>query len=72
MIMEPFSNFVKMDRKIISAKRPFWRHPIFPWGWYSLTNDSPTVFKTQIIKTDGCYKPGDGGDRIYNFLKKRF
>ena len=48
------------DKPLIIAKRPFWRHPVFPWGWYSLTQDriSPD---NSVIFPDGYYKPKDGG-----------
>lgn len=55
-----------MNRKIIVTRRPFWRHPFFPWGWYSLTSDD--LMHLEQVKVDGYNKPGDGCERTYIFV----
>jgi len=49
-------------KPVIATKRPFWRSPLFPWGWYSLLSDE---IKAETIETDGHVKPGDGGAGLY-------
>jgi hypothetical protein len=50
---------VYKGKKVIIMPRPWYRHPIFPWGWYSLTKDKVDVSK--ILEADGYYSPDDGG-----------
>lgn len=52
-------------KPVIAAKRPFWRHPIFPWGWYSLSHDA-CLLSYHWIKTDGHDRPYDRGGMSYN------
>ena len=47
------------DKPLIIAKRPFWRHPVFPWGWYSLLDILPKDDGEQY-ECEGHRKPGDG------------
>ena len=62
-------------KTLIVCSRPWWRHPILPWGWYSLLLDQlPTDielvadgFKTPddlnggkyILRAEPDYDPGD-------------
>lgn len=52
-------------KKLIVARRPWWRHPIFPWGWYSLVMDSFDVSQPLIV--DGYHAVGDGGGGAYRY-----
>jgi hypothetical protein len=45
-------------KPVIVQKRPWWRNPIFPWGWYSMTQDN---ISDKFIMTEGYYKLNDGG-----------
>lgn len=45
-------------KPLIVASRPFWRHPYWAWGWYSLTQDA---LHDEWLDADGYFKPGDGG-----------
>ena len=47
-------------KPLIIQKRPWWRHPIFPWGWYSLSQDVLLIVGSRF-NADGCYSPDDGG-----------
>lgn len=51
-------------KKLIIAKRPWWRHPIFPWGWYSLCMDKLEGGK---FEADGHYCDNDGGGGQFAF-----
>jgi len=46
------------NKPLIIAKRPFWRHPIFSFGWYSICQDD--IYGDDIT-AEGFFKPGDGG-----------
>ena len=48
------------NKPLIIAKRPWWRNPMFPWGWYSLVQDGIPTDKAPIFP-DGYYEPKDGG-----------
>lgn len=41
-------------KKVIIQKRPWYRNPIFPWGWYSIMQDK---IDAKIIEADGYYVP---------------
>lgn len=45
------------NKPVIVKRRPWWRHPVFPWGWYSLSQDR---LASNSIHTEGFYRPGDG------------
>jgi len=42
------------NKPLIIAKRPWWRHPVFPWGWYSLKQDN--IFSGDV---EGYDKPNN-------------
>lgn len=46
-------------KPVIVAKPPFWRHHIFPWGWYSVLDIE--VSENEVVNTSGFWKPNDGG-----------
>ena len=46
------------NKPVIIQKRPWYRHPVFPWGWYSMSID-PLLGFDGFAK--GFYKPNDGG-----------
>lgn len=46
-------------KPLIVGKRPWWRHHIFQWGWYSLSQDRLPI--REQLEADGHYFPGDGG-----------
>jgi len=46
-------------KPLIVAPRPWWRHRIFPWGWYSLSQDALPTYGE--MNADGHYSPNDGG-----------
>lgn len=55
--------------KPVILERPrwrFWRHSIFPWGWYDLSQ-IPVDEEVYHIMTSGDEKPGDGGGGLYIF-----
>lgn len=52
------SNMYK-GKPVIIGNRPKWRHPVFPWGWYSLTKDGHRIEMTDGITADGYYNPSD-------------
>ena len=43
--------------------RPWWRHPVFPWGWIGF-ND----IKDGNYDFCGFYKPNDGGACSYKMV----
>lgn len=53
-------------KPVIASPVPFWRNHIFPWGWYELKNLPLNV--GDVISSDGCYSPGDGGDNTYEVV----
>ena len=53
-------------KPLIVATRPWWRHPIFPWGWYSIKQEP---IEGALIYADGYHKPGDGGGGLFSFVK---
>ena len=46
-------------KPVIVGERPWWRHPRWAWGWYSLSQDA---IDGESIAADGHYEPGDCGD----------
>lgn len=54
--------------KPIVIDRPWWRHPIFPWGWRSLRKDVRPQ-DGQTIELSGRYAPGDGGGGVFTYLE---
>ena len=44
------------NKPVIIGYRPWWRNPVFPWGWYSIIQDN--IFCSDI---DGHFRPNDGG-----------
>jgi len=48
------------NKPLIIGHRPWYRHPIFPWGWYSMTQDNIST-ETGVIEADGYYADSDGG-----------
>lgn len=50
-------------KPVIVGHRPWWRHPVFPWGWYSLIADNLTTNESggPLIEADGYCTPQDGG-----------
>ena len=46
------------DKPLIVQKRPWWRHHVFPWGWYSLRN--MRFLEGDTFDVDGYYRPDDG------------
>ena len=62
------------DKPLIVQKRPWWRHPVFPWGWYSLVQDSTslsgmtfTLNSGPTFHAEGQYSPYDGGGGYFTF-----
>jgi len=55
-------------KPVIIAHRPWWRSTIFPWRWYSLTQDNLAFEKT--IMADGYYANGDNGGGEFYWAKK--
>lgn len=55
-------------KKLIIHERPWWRHPIFPWGWYSLKQDK--VIGDEV-RADGFAMPSDGGGGLYQWVTKK-
>jgi hypothetical protein len=51
-------------KKVITMNRPWYRHPIFPWGWYSLVQDKIDAVD---VMSDGFYKPNDGGGGRFKY-----
>lgn len=49
-------------KPVVVTPRPWYRHPIFPWGYYSLVNDK---IDRQFIQVDGYNIPGDGCTTLY-------
>ncbi len=49
--------------KPLVVSRPWWRHPIFPWGWYSTVRDN--VDRPGEHEVDGYLRPGDSGRGIF-------
>lgn len=48
--------------KPLIVERPwwkFWRHSIFPWGWYQISD--VRLSDSEEVITDGRNKPNDGG-----------
>mgnify|MGYP001560874679 CR=1 FL=1 len=58
-------------KPIIIGARKWWRHPAFPWGWYSVVTDWRKLPKT-TINALGYYSPGDGGYSIVIWNGKYF
>lgn len=54
------------NKPLIIAKRPWWRNPIFPWGWYSLTMDS---LSGDSFNVDGYYCPADSGGSTFIWVE---
>ena len=54
------------DKPLIIAKRPFWRHPVFPWGWYSLVQDD---MRGDDFTADGYYSPNDSGGSTFIWVE---
>jgi hypothetical protein len=52
------------NKKVIIMRRPLWRHPVFPWGWYSLMHDK---FEGDEVMSDGYLTPNDGGGGLFKF-----
>ena len=40
--------------------RPWYRHPYFPWGWYSICRDNGKFKIGENVYADGYKKPFDG------------
>ncbi|CAJ0710576.1 hypothetical protein ACPCHQ_11895 [Ralstonia thomasii] len=53
-------------KKLIVGHRPWWRHPIFPWGWYSLSKDR--FDGASPLCVDGYHAPSDGGGGKYEYV----
>jgi hypothetical protein len=51
-------------KPLIIAKRPWWKHPIFPWGVYSLTMDRLSGDK---FEADGYFTEKDGGAGVFEY-----
>jgi hypothetical protein len=47
-------------KPVIIQKRPWYRSPVFPWGWYSLIQDNLMEIG-KVIDADGYFKPNDNG-----------
>lgn len=45
-------------KPVIIQTRPWYRHHVLPWGWYSLFTDN---INTKIVAADGYHTPNDGG-----------
>lgn len=56
--------------KPVVMTRPWWRHPIFPWGWYSLLQDR---IEGDRIESDGYWHPDDhhGGVWEWSEIKSK-
>lgn len=49
----------KFNRPIVVMPRKWWRHPVFPWGVYSMVQDDFSEVETLFV--DGYSVPFDGG-----------
>lgn len=57
--------------KPIVIDRPWWRHPIFPWGWYSLRRDVDPN-SSERVTLSGYYAPGDAGHgAVYSVIRQQ-
>jgi len=54
-------------KPVIISNRPWYRHHVFPWGWYSLIQDN--LIYTSPINADGYHKPNDGGGGTFKITK---
>lgn len=56
-------------KQVIIHRRPWWKHPVFPWGVYSLKMDK---FDDVIVDVDGYFVTGDGGggEYVYDWLSE--
>jgi len=52
-------------KQVIIGNRHWWRHPIFPWGVYSLRQDR---IDTDEIRLDGYHTQGDGGGGLFKLM----
>lgn len=54
-------------KPLIISNRPWWRHHIFKWGWYSLSQDDFEL--NEVINADGYHKPNDDGGGKFKHRK---
>ena len=52
------------NKPVIIGFRPWWKHPSFPWGVYSVSQDK--IKPGNTLSVEGYHSAGDGGGGEYH------